>query len=160
MLVVVEADFSSETDAAAIVALLDEYARDPMGGAEPLSDYARARLVPELARRSTAHALIARIDGAPAGLAIFFEGFSTFACKPLLYLHDFAVSPRHRGHGVGKAMLARLDEIALGWGASKLTLEVLEGNRVAQSLYRGAGYAGYELDPELGKAMFWQKKLA
>ena len=40
-----------------------------------------------------------------------------------------------------------------------LTLEVLEGNKVAQAAYRASGFAGYELDPEVGRAMFWQKKL-
>ena len=41
----------------------------------------------------------------------------------------------------------------------KLTLEVLEGNSVAQSAYRAFGFEGYELDPQMGKALFWQKKL-
>ena len=41
-----------------------------------------------------------------------------------------------------------------------MTLEVLEGNEIAQHAYRSFGFAGYELDPRMGKAMFWQKKLA
>jgi hypothetical protein len=30
---------------------------------------------------------------------------------------------------------------------------------VAQTAYKASGFAGYELDPKMGKAMFWQKKL-
>jgi len=44
-------------------------------------------------------------------------------------------------------------------GCCKLTLEVLEGNTVARAAYQACGYSGYELNPEIGKALFWQKKL-
>ncbi len=158
-LTITEADFHNAADAEALLALLDEYANDPMGGAEPLSDYARKHLVAELAARPHAHALIARVSGQPAGLAIYFEGFSTFAARPLINLHDFAVSPGFRGQGIGQAMLAKLDEVAIAAGCCKVTLEVLEGNPVAQRLYDRAGFAGYALTPETGKAMFWQKRL-
>lgn len=40
-----------------------------------------------------------------------------------------------------------------------MTLEVLEGNQTAQAAYKKLGYAGYEIDPRLGKALFWQKQL-
>jgi ribosomal protein S18 acetylase RimI-like enzyme len=56
-------------------------------------------------------------------------------------------------------MLARAEAIARERGCCKMTLEVLEGNRTAQALYKSLGFAGYELDPEMGKAMFWQKLL-
>jgi len=45
-------------------------------------------------------------------------------------------------------------------GCCKLTLEVLSGNVGAQKAYRAAGYAPYELDPQMGSAQFWQKRLA
>jgi hypothetical protein len=35
----------------------------------------------------------------------------------------------------------------------------LEGNKLAQAAYIANGFAGYQLDPEMGRAMFWQKKL-
>ncbi len=41
----------------------------------------------------------------------------------------------------------------------KLTLEVLEGNHIAQAAYTKFGFSGYELDPEMGRALFWEKKL-
>lgn len=145
--------------AAAILYLLNEYAKDDMGGGEELSAYAKANLIAELRKRQGTHIVLAFVDNSPAGLAICFEGFSTFACKPLLNIHDIVVLKKYRGRGISKRLLAKAEEIALGLGCCKLTLEVLEGNSVAQAAYKASGFAGYELDPKLGKAMFWQKKL-
>ena len=72
-------------------------------------------------------------------MAIYLEGFSTFACRPLLNLHDLGVSPRFQGQGVGKALLSALEQRGLAMGCCKITLEVLEGNAVAQGLYRKQG---------------------
>ena len=88
------------------------------------------------------------------------RAFSTFACRPLLNLHDLGVSPRFQGQGVGKALLSALEQRGLAMGCCKITLEVLEGNAVAQGLYRKQGYEGYALDEHTGRALFWQKKLA
>jgi ribosomal protein S18 acetylase RimI-like enzyme len=94
------------------------------------------------------------------GLAICIEGFSTFACRPLLNIHDMVVVREYRGRGIAKRLLAKAEEIALNLGCCKLTLEVLEGNAAAQAAYRACGFEGYQLDPKMGRAMFWQKKLA
>ncbi|MET0186156.1 MAG: GNAT family N-acetyltransferase, partial [Achromobacter sp.] len=67
MLHIHTADFRSARDAAEVVDLLDAYARDPMGGGAPLSAHTRTHLAAELAKRPHAHALIARMDDAPAG---------------------------------------------------------------------------------------------
>ena len=75
-----------------VLAMLNEYASGPMGGSTPLPEYAQRNLIAELAKRPTARALLARVDGAAAGVAIYLEGFSTFACRPLVNLHDLAVS--------------------------------------------------------------------
>ena len=57
-------------------------------------------------------------------------------------------------------MLQVAETIALRLGCCKMTLEVLEGNVVAQAAYTSCGFAAYVLDPLMGKAMFWEKKLA
>ena len=83
-----QADYSDPADAAALVDMLDAYARDPMGGGKPLSAHTRDHLAAELATRPHAVSFLAFDDGAPAGVLNAFEGFSTFACKPLLNVHD------------------------------------------------------------------------
>lgn len=154
------ADLSLPSHAAAIVYLLNEYAKDGMGGGAELPEFVKDNLVAELRKRQGVHVVLAFVDGSPAGMAVCFEGFSTFACKPLLNIHDIIVATRYRGRGISKRLLAKAEEIALRLGCCKLTLEVLEGNALAQAAYKASGFAGYELDPKMGKAMFWQKKLA
>ncbi len=157
---ITSADLANPDHAAAVLHLLDAYARDPMGGGGALSDYARSHLIARLRERPGVHVLLAFFDDTPAGLAICMEGFSTFACQPLLNIHDFAVLPEFRGQGIARALLAAVDDKARALGCCKITLEVLEGNTPARQLYQAVGFEGYELNPELGKAVFLQKKLA
>ena len=153
------ANYAHPAHASAVVQLLDAYAQDPAGGGEPLSDFAKNHLVQELAARPHAFSVLA-FDGAqPVGLINCIEGFSTFACRPLVNIHDVAVLPSHRGQRVGEQMLALVDEIARERGACKLTLEVLQGNRSAIKLYERVGFAAYQLDPAMGQAQFFQKWL-
>ncbi|WP_337925442.1 GNAT family N-acetyltransferase [Croceicoccus gelatinilyticus] len=158
-LAITVADYRDPADAAALVALLDAYARDPMGGGEPLSAKSRAGLADALAKHPGAFSLIAREDGEPVGLANCFTGFSTFACAPLVNIHDMAVLPAHRGKGIGRALMRAVAEEAKKRGACKITLEVLSGNEGAKALYASEGYATYALDPAKGSAQFWEKKL-
>ncbi len=153
------ADYADPRQAEALVALLDAYARDPMGGGEPLPARSRAELPARLSQIPGAFSLLAYLDGVPVGLATCFEGFSTFSCRPLLNIHDLAVLPAWRGRGIGRALLARVEAIAQELDCCKLTLEVLQGNRAAQALYRAHGFRPYELDPALGSAEFWQMDL-
>ena len=156
---ILEADLSVIEHGNAIIILMDEYARDPMGGGQGLSDYAKTNLIPELAIRKTARVVIAFVEDQPAGLVTCLEGFSTFACQPLLNIHDVIVSAPYRGQGLSKLMLQAAEQIALDLGCCKLTLEVLEHNHIAQKAYRSFGFNSYELNPEMGKALFWEKKL-
>jgi ribosomal protein S18 acetylase RimI-like enzyme len=156
---VLRADYANPLHASALVALLDAYAQDPAGGGHALSDFAKAHLVHELAKRPQAYSVLA-FDGALAvGLVNCIEGFSTFACRPLVNVHDVAVLASHRGRRVAERMLELAEKIALERGACKLTLEVLPGNHPAMRLYQRIGFAGYELDPALGQAQFLQKWL-
>lgn len=157
---IAKADFADPADAAAIVAMLDVYACDPMGGGEPLSDDVRERLMPALAQVPGAFVLLARLDGEAVGIANCFTGFSTFAARPLVNIHDIAVAPGHRGKGIARALFAAIEAEAHARGACKVTLEVLSGNERAKELYRSLGYGDYQLDPEAGHALFWQKRLS
>jgi len=151
------ADYQSAKDGAALVMLLDAYASDPAGGGHPLSEHARQHLMRELAARPQAYSVLAFDGDAPVGLVNCIEGFSTFACRPLVNVHDVAVLASHRGRGIAEAMLAEAERIATERGAVKMTLEVLSGNAPAVRLYKRIGYAGYQLDPAMGSAQFFQK---
>lgn len=159
---VCQADYRRSDHADAVVGLLDAYARDPMGGAQALSDFAKTNLIAALAARPHAYSVLA--FGGPAGqtavgLVNCIEGFSTFACLPLVNVHDVVVLDGYRGQRIGEQMLALAEQIARQRGACKLTLEVLQGNAGAIRLYQRMGFANYQLDPAMGHAQFWQKWL-
>ena len=153
------ADYRAPADRAALVALLDAYARDPMGGGTPLADDVKARLCDELAVLPSAASFIAWIGDEAVGLVNTFEGYSTFKARPLLNVHDIAVLPAQRGRGVGQALLAACEAHARERGCCKLTLEVLSGNQRALRSYQRFGFAPYVLDPAEGHALLMQKWL-
>jgi len=159
MIEVVRARYADPAHAAALVDLLDHYARDPAGGGEPLSDFARANLVSELAARPFIFSVLAFDGDTPVGLVNAIEGFSTFACKPLVNVHDVVVASSHRGRGIAAQLFAEVEAIARERGACKLTLEVLDGNASARALYQRLGFTAYQLDPAMGHAQFLHKWL-
>ena len=159
MIDVLLADYRNPVHAHALVGLLDSYARDPAGGGVPLAPEVLAGLPAALAARPQAFSVLAYEGEQAVGLVNCIEGFSTFACRPLVNVHDVVVLPTHRGQRVTQQMLARVEEEARARGACKLTLEVLSGNRSALRAYEREGFAGYQLDPAFGQAMFLQKKL-
>lgn len=152
-------DLKNEQISAAWLALLDHYASDPMGGGQPLAEEVRANLVRELQDVPTFHGAMA-FDGDEAiGLINCFTGFSTFAAKPLLNIHDIVVHRSRRAQGVGQALLQWAEQRARQLGCCKLTLEVLSNNKRALASYERAGFAPYVLDPAAGQALFLQRKL-
>jgi GNAT superfamily N-acetyltransferase len=159
MIDILLADYRNPAHARALVELLDSYARDPAGGGTPLAPEVLAELPEALAARPHAFSVLACDGDLPIGLVNCIEGFSTFACKPLVNVHDVVVLASHRGQRVAQRMLMRVEEEARARGACKLTLEVLSGNRSALRAYKREGFAGYQLDPAFGSAMFLQKKL-
>lgn len=156
---ITQANYRNDSHAKALIALLDSYARDPMGGNRPLSQHVKQNLVAALAQHPHAFSILAFVNGEAVGLANCFEGFSTFMCQPLINIHDLAVLPPHRGKGIAQSMLEHIEELARLRACCKITLEVLQGNQAAQCLYRKRGYAAYQLKPEHGNAQFWQKLL-
>jgi ribosomal protein S18 acetylase RimI-like enzyme len=159
---VVRADYANPSHAHALVAMLDAYARDPMGGGEGLSAFAKENLPSALAARPQAFSVLAFVgesDDQPVGLVNCLEGFSTFACRPLVNVHDVAVLGGYRRQRIGERMLELAEHIARERSACKLTLEVLQGNAGAIKLYERMGFANYQLDPAMGHAQFLQKVL-
>jgi len=159
MVDVVMADYRNPMHARAVVDLLDAYARDPAGGGSPLSAEVMAELPEALTARPQAFSVLAYDGEQPVGLINCIEGFSTFACKPLVNVHDVVVLASHRGQRVTQRMLARVEDEARSRGGCKLTLEVLSGNQSALRAYEREGFANYQLDPAFGSAIFLQKKL-
>jgi len=156
---IIQADYQNEQHGQDLVMLLNAYALDPMGGGEALADKVQQNLVATLAERNDFLTLLCYVDNKPAGILNCVEGFSTFKCKPLLNIHDCGVLKEYRGLGLSQKLFNEAEKISRERGYCKLTLEVLEGNIVAQNAYKKLGFSGYELDEKMGKATFWEKVL-
>jgi len=89
--------------------------------------------------RPYCEALIAEDAQGPAGFALYFFSFSTFKAKPGLWLEDLFVLPEHRGHGVGKALLVKLAQVALERGCGRFEWSVLDWNEPAIGFYKRLG---------------------
>lgn len=111
------------------------YEREP-GGVVGTEEMLAAAL---FAPRPSAEALIAELDGEPAGFAIFHGSFSTWEALPGIWLEDLFVSERHRGCGVGHALLRRLAELAVQRDCARLEWHVLDWNEPSLRFYERIG---------------------
>ena len=82
---------------------------------------------------------IAEWNGEPAGFAVWFVNFSTFAGSHGIYLEDLFVRPALRGHGIGKALLMHLAKHCLAQGWSRLQWAVLDWNAPSIAFYKSLG---------------------
>lgn len=89
--------------------------------------------------RPAAEVLIARVDGVPAGFALYFGTFSTFLARPGIYLEDLYVRADLRRRGVGRALLHRLARIAVERGCGRLEWAALDWNEPAIRFYENIG---------------------
>ena len=158
--VVVEADLESPHHRRAIVELTAAYARDAMGNDGPLPDDVLDALIPGLRAHPTTVVLLACIDADVVGIATCFGGFSTFAARPILNLHDVFVLERHRGRGIDRALVRAVEAAAVRRGCAKMTLEVQERNHPARHLYESVGFSQAVYNPVNGGALFYAKTLA
>jgi GNAT superfamily N-acetyltransferase len=86
-----------------------------------------------------AHCLIAELDGAVVGFALWYRTFSTWQGKPGIWLEDLFVQPEARGRGLGRQLLAELARIAVTNGWTRFEWWVLDWNTDAQAFYRSVG---------------------
>ena len=156
---IVEAKLNRKDHQKAVVDLIDAYAMDPMGNGGPLPGNVKNALIPGLKNHPTTVIFLAFLNGEAVGIAVCFVGFSTFAARPLINVHDLAVLPGHRGSGVGRLLLDGVERKARDMNCCKVTLEVLENNRRAMKVYEAAGFAQAKYQDEAGGALFYAKHL-
>ena len=137
---IIDANFSVAEHAAGLIAVLNEYAQLPVITGKPLDEGLQKRLPGLLAETPGVHVLLAVSEEKVAGAAVCFLGFSTFAGKPLLNVHDLAVRNAFRNQGIGGALLDGVAEKALSLGCCRVTLEVDYENEGARRLYERKGF--------------------
>jgi GNAT superfamily N-acetyltransferase len=83
--------------------------------------------------------VLAEWDGHAAGFAFFFYNYSTWQGRPGLYLEDLFVRPQFRGHGIGKALLVHLAQVAVREKCGRFQWQVLDWNTPALDFYKSLG---------------------
>lgn len=141
----------------ALVELLDIYASEPIGGSTPLPADVRERLPDFLREHPASRVWLAFLDQQAVGLATCIVGYSSFAARPLVNIHDLVVRPEFRGRGIGRALLAHIESDAREQGYCGLTLEVRGDNVAGQKLYASCGFVGSD-QVEPPHSAFWKKR--
>jgi GNAT superfamily N-acetyltransferase len=115
-------------DAATIVALVRElavYEREPLSSvkvskADILRDGFGAEPRFEL--------LVATLDDAVVGFALFFPNYSTWEGRAGIHVEDLFVREAARGHGLGRRLMVEIARLAVQRGYRRIDLSVLEWN--------------------------------
>jgi GNAT superfamily N-acetyltransferase len=89
--------------------------------------------------RPHAEAVIAEVDSSPVGFALFFHTFSTFVCRPGLWLEDLFVVPEHRRGGIGRQLLSHVAAVAVERRCARLEWSALGWNEPALQFYAALG---------------------
>ena len=106
----------------------------------PPDDAEAARLEEQVFGSRTLDALVAELDGAIAGMAIYWEAIgSSFRARPSLFLEDLAVTASARSRGVGEALMVALAREAVARRAVRMEWAVLEWNTGAMRFYERLG---------------------
>lgn len=158
------ADYDHPQHAQDVIDLLAQYALSPTGGGEPLPDTTQQTLIAALQKFGHAFSVLGYVQSSagerePIALANCLLSFSTFTAKPIVNIHDVFVIAEMQGQGIAQQLLDFVALHAKDLGASKLTLEVLQGNEGARQAYRKNGFEAYTLGSEHGLAEFWQRYL-
>jgi len=103
------------------------------------ADFERALFGPQ----SISGALLAELDGAPAGSALWHRSFSSFRGREVMFLEDLSVLPAFRRRGVGRALLRALAVQAVDRGYPSIFWNMMDWNAGARALYQ---HAGAEID--------------
>ena len=82
------------------------------------------------------YAMIAEINGEPAGYAVFYWGYDTDSATRGVYLADLYVDEAQRRHGVGTALMVAVARHARQKGGRWMFWSVLKRNRAARRFYR------------------------
>jgi GNAT superfamily N-acetyltransferase len=129
---------SLETDIAALLDLIRAKAGFD-GCLDSLRTDERSLWVALFSARPRASALVAEINGRVVGMATYYDIYSSFVAKPGIWLDDLYVYEDYRGHGVGRALMTTLCEIAYREGCARIDWIVARDNENGRSFYSKLG---------------------
>ena len=133
---------ATETDVPAILELIEALAAYERMSDDCVATEAKLRAT-LFGASPKAEVILAETAGAQvAGFALFCSNYSTFLAKPGIWLEDLFVRPAHRGHGIGKALLAHLAQLAVARDCGRVEWAVLDWNAPSIGFYESLGAKG------------------
>jgi GNAT superfamily N-acetyltransferase len=153
-----QADLSDEKNQPIILRLLERFSAES-SHTQPLPPETHATLVENLRQHPTTVVYFVEEASVPIGIAVCFWGFSTFANKPLLNIHDLFIEREFRGFGIGKRFLRFIEDQAKENGCCKVTLEVYQNNERANIIYESLGYTGGRKETPENTLYYLSKKI-
>lgn len=88
--------------------------------------------------------LIVDSDKTVAGMALYFNNYSTWRAAPGIYLEDLFIRPAYRKRGYGKRLLGELARETVAIGGKRLEWSVLRWNQPSIEFYENLGAKGME----------------
>ncbi len=123
-----------------VALLIDALDRHYLGDAEaPGLPATRAMVEAAMAANEGTRFLIARADGAPAGIACFAILRPGHRLAGLIFLKDLYVTAEHRDRGVGRALMVELAAYARREGIGRIELTTEPRNPDAVRFYERLG---------------------
>ena len=138
-----EATAADIPDLLRLVHDLAAYEKQP-DAVEATSEMYAAALFPADGSTPTTRALVAEVDGAVVGMAIWYLTFSTWTGVNGIWLEDLFVEPEQRGAGLGRELLATLARTCVDRGYQRLEWWVLDWNTPSIEFYRSRGATALE----------------
>lgn len=154
--VIIHGDLENFKHSTALISLINEYRTDTMGGSlSALDRDSENKLIDGLKNHPAALILFAVSENdIITGMAICFEGFSTFQAAGLFNVHDLIVYKHYRKRGIGRSLLEYVCNEAQRRKFCRVTLEVRTDNESAKRLYRSVSFRPCESPME-----FWINSL-
>jgi ribosomal protein S18 acetylase RimI-like enzyme len=137
-----------------MILVLESYMKDPMGASASYSKEMKKRIKRDLASMEHLILFLGYCGPRVAGAAVCFSIYSTFLATPAINIHDLAVLPEFRGHGLGRFLLGAVETYALEYRMGRITLEVRRDNHIARNLYKSCGFSEGSHPQD-----FWKKML-
>jgi len=126
-----------EKDAEGLAKLMNESEEGWPGGLTGGIPYTAERAKEWIERSSSFAPLVAELDGEIVGICTVTEHFEE---KDSAYVEFLNVHPKHRGKGIGKALLLASIEETMKIGRKRLDLHTWGGNLLAVPLYKKTGF--------------------
>ena len=133
---------ATERDVPAILALIQALAEYERMRNECVATETRLRETLFCATPKAEVVLAETVTGEVAGFALFCSNYSTFLAQPGIWLEDLFVRPEHRGHGIGKQLLAHLARLAVERDCGRVEWAVLDWNTPSIGFYESLSARG------------------